>query len=163
MLYEVDGDILRTRAQVIVQGVSINDPMDRGLGLTLHNLFPAMHKDFHHWCHQQHPKPGEAWSWVCGERRIVCLITREGIDSHDHRLGKATLKNVNHALRALAKMSTKEHFTSMALPRLATGLGGLLWEDVWPLFENHLQPLDIPVYVYRNFVVGQQAKEPALG
>lgn len=163
MIYQVKGDILRTKAQVLAQTVSINDAMDRGLGLSLHNLFPAMHKDFHHWCHQQHPKPGEIWIWgKKGERQIACLITREGFDSHDHRPGKSSLVNVNHALRSLAKQAVKEHFTSIALPKLASGLGGLDWHEVFPLIERHLGELAIPVFVYVDFHPGQLAQEPGL-
>jgi O-acetyl-ADP-ribose deacetylase (regulator of RNase III) len=85
-----------------------------------------MHKDFHHWCHQHHPEPGDAWIWggVNGIR-IINLITQEGLDSHDHRLGKATLTTVNHALRALVKVIEHEKINSLALPKLATGIGGL--------------------------------------
>ena len=83
MLHEVTGDILHTGAQAIAHGVAANDPMNQGLALSLHERYPAMHKDFHHWCHQQGPKPGEAWMWGGPERvRVVNLITREGGRSH---------------------------------------------------------------------------------
>lgn len=163
MIYQVEGDILLSKAQALVQGVGINDPMDKGLALALHNQYPSMHKDFHHWCHQHNPKPGDAWLWGGpNEVRIVNLITQEGVDSHDYRLGKATVSNVNHALRALAKIISKEKFASIALPRLATGVGGLDWNEVWPLIENNLGGLNIPVYVYSVYHAGQQAKEPQL-
>lgn len=60
MIHEVEGDILLTKAQVIAHGVAANDPMKQGLALSLHECYPAMHKDFHHWCHQAHPEPGAA-------------------------------------------------------------------------------------------------------
>jgi O-acetyl-ADP-ribose deacetylase (regulator of RNase III) len=163
MIYQVEGDILLSKAQALAHGVCINDPMDKGLALALHNQYPAMHKDFHHWCHQHHPEPGDAWMWGgANEVRIVNLITQEGADSHDHRLGKATASHVNHALRALVKIIAKEKFTSIALPRLATGVGGLDWDEVWPLIERSLSGLDIPVYIYAVYHAGQLAKEPQI-
>ena len=54
-------------------------------------------------------------------------------------------------------MATKEKFTSIALPRLATG--GLDWSEVEPLIKKHLGDLDIPVYVYTVYHAGRQAKE----
>ena len=63
MLSEVAGDILLTGADAIAHGVAANDPMDQGLAMALHKNYPAMHKDFHHWCHVQHPKMGAAWAW----------------------------------------------------------------------------------------------------
>ncbi len=163
MIYQVEGDILLSKAHAIAHGVGINDPMNVGLALALHNAYPAMHKDFHHWCHQHHPEPGDAWLWGGADQvRIVNLITQEGIDSHDHRLGKATESNVNKALKALVKIIAKENLTSIALPKLATGVGGLDWTKVWPIIETNLGELDIPVYVYSVYHQGQQAKEPGL-
>ena len=63
MIHEVEGDILLTQADVIAHGVAASDPMKQGLALNLHERYPSMHKDFHHWCHQNNPKPGEAWVW----------------------------------------------------------------------------------------------------
>ena len=163
MIHQVEGDILLSKAQAIVHGVGVNDPMNVGLALALHNAYPAMHKDFHHWCHQHHPDPGEAWLWGgAGNVRIINLITQQGADSHDHRLGKATESNVNKSLRALVKIITKEKLSSVALPKLATGVGGLDWAKVWPLIENNLSGLDIPVYVYSVYHPGQQANEPGI-
>ena len=161
MIHQVEGDILLSNAQAIAHGVRVNDPMDKGLALALHNQYPGMHKDFHHWCHQNKPEPGDAWLWGGPNGvRIINLITQEGLDSHDHRLGKATLSNVNHALRALAKIIDKESISSLAIPKLATGIGGLDWDDVRPLLETHLGELDIPVYLYSTYHADQKAQEP---
>jgi O-acetyl-ADP-ribose deacetylase (regulator of RNase III) len=163
LLYEVSGDILLSKAQVLVHGVAANDPMSQGLALSLHENYPAMHKDFHSWCHQQHPRPGDAWVWGGAEGvRIVNLLTQEGGHDRGSRPGKATLKHVSDALRMLVKLSKKESFTSLAIPRLATGVGGLDWNDVKPILEEKLGQLDIPVYVYSEFHAGQQAIEPGL-
>ncbi|MEI7840596.1 MAG: macro domain-containing protein [Methylococcaceae bacterium] len=160
MIHLVEGDILLSNAHAIVQGVGINDSMDKGLALSLHNLYPAMHKDFHHWCHQNNPEAGEAWAWVSAEGKyVVNLITQEGADSHDHRHGKSTLVLVQHALKNLAKIAVKENLTSLALPRLATGVGELDWADVLPLIEKKLGDLNIPVYVYETYHADQAANE----
>lgn len=160
MIYEVEGDILLSKAHAIAHGVAANDPMKQGLALSLHEQYPSMHKDFHHWCHQSHPKTGEAWVWGGAEGvRIINLITQEGGYGAGNRPGKATEADVNHALRALKKIINKEKFTSLALPRLATGVGGLDWEKVKPLIQSQLGDLDIPVYVYVTFRAGQQAQE----
>ena len=159
MIHEVEGDILLTGAQAIAHGVAPNDPMNQGLALSLHERYPAMHKDFHHWCHQQHPKPGEAWLWGGPENvRLVNLITQEG--GYDgQKPGKASTANVNHALRALKKLVAAENLTSLALPKLATGVGGLDWKEVKPLIEAQLGELNIPVYLYTVYQAGVKANE----
>jgi O-acetyl-ADP-ribose deacetylase (regulator of RNase III) len=162
MIYQVSGDILLTSAQVLAHGVAPNDPMNQGLARSLHEKFPAMHKDFHHWCNQKHPRPGDAWLWGGpGGVRIVNLLTQEGGYGHGARPGKATLKHVSDTLRALAKMAESEAFTSIALPRVATGVGALDWDDILPVIEERLGHLAIPVYVYSDFHAGQKAQEPA--
>lgn len=70
----------------------------------------------------------------------------------------ATLQNVGHALKALAKLVEKEKLTSLAIPKLATGVGKLPWEDVKPLLEKHLGDLHIPIYVYSTYVKGQKVE-----
>jgi O-acetyl-ADP-ribose deacetylase (regulator of RNase III) len=60
----------------------------------------------------------------------------------------------------LAKLAETEAFTSIALPRLATGVGGLAWEDVLPVIEERLGGLSIPVFVYATYRPGQAAEEP---
>jgi O-acetyl-ADP-ribose deacetylase (regulator of RNase III) len=163
MLYQVSGDILLSKAQVVAHGVAANDPMKQGLALSLHEQYPSMHKDFHHWCKQNHPKTGAAWMWGGADNvRIVNLLTQEGGHEHGSRPGKASTKTVSDSLKSLAKMVSKEGFTSIALPRLATGVGGLDWADVEPLIESRLGEIGIPVYIYTDYVPGEQAAEPEL-
>ena len=160
MIHEVEGDILLSKAQVITHGVAPNDPMNQGLALALHERYPSMHKDFHHWCHQQHPKPGAAWLWGGAEGvRIISLLTQDGGYGAGSRPDKATLKNVNQSLRTLKKIVQKEKLQSLALPRLATGVGGLDWDQVKPLTQSQLGELGIPVYVYVVYHAGQEAEE----
>jgi O-acetyl-ADP-ribose deacetylase (regulator of RNase III) len=161
MIYEVEGDILLTGAQVIAHGVAANDPMKQGLALALHERYPAMHKDFHHWCHQARPQPGAAWIWASADgKRIVNLLTQEGGYGAGNHPGKATESNVNHALKELKKILQKEKCSSVALPRLATGVGELEWNKVAPLIQAQLGDLAIPVYVYVVYHAGQKANEP---
>ena len=162
MIHQVSGDILLTQAHAIAHGIASNDPMSRGLALSLHQQYPSMHKDFHHWCHVKHPKPGSAWIWggVNGAR-IISLITQEGGYGHGSHPGKATLKHLRDSLKELIKIIKSEKIKSIALPRLATGVGGLSWNDVFPIIEEVLDNINIPVYVYSEYHADKQAKEPA--
>lgn len=163
MIHFVSGDILLSRAQVLAHGVAPNDPMTQGLALAIRQKYPALHKDFHHWCSQQHPKPGSAWLWGApGGVRVVNLLTQDGGYGAGARPGRATLHHVRDSLRALAKMAAQEHFESLAVPRLATGVGALTWGDVLPIIEDRLGALDLPIYVYAEYRPGRIAHEPGL-
>ena len=160
MLKEVSGDILLSNAQVVAHGVAPADNFNQGLALSLREQYPAMAKDFRHYCQISHPKPGELWAWAGADgKRVVNLMVQEEAPSKQSRPGKATTHNVNVALRKLRSLIEEEGFESIALPRLATGVGGLDWDEVKPLIENHLGDLDVPVYVYATYQKGAQAAE----
>ena len=159
MITKVSGDILLSDAQAIAHGVAPHDHFNQGLALALRERFPAMAKDFRHYCHQQNPKPGHAWLWAGPERVIVNLMTQEPAPDNKAHPGKASTKNVSHALKELHKIAEKENLKSIALPKLATGVGGLDWQQVEPLIEQHLGDLKIPVIVYETFEKGKKATE----
>jgi len=159
MIHQVAGDILKTKAQGIAHGVAPNDHFNQGLAHELREAWPAMAKDFRHYAHQTHPKPGELWVWGgVGGVRIVNLMTQEGAHDSD-KPGAATLANVNHCLRRLRHELEKGEIRSLAMPKLATGVGGLDWEKVLPLIQSHLGDLPTPVFVYVKYQKGVQATE----
>ncbi len=160
MIRYVTGDLLLSEARAIAHGVAPNDPFNQGLAHTLREHLPAMYKDFRHYCQTRHPKPGELWVWAGPDMpRIVALFTQEPASWHGGHPGRATIGHVNHALKALAAECRREGWTSLALPRLATGVGGLDWQGVKPLIEQHLGALGIPVIVYETFRANHHAEE----
>lgn len=160
MIKYVSGDILKTKADALAHGVAPNDNFKQGLAFTLREQWPAMFEDFKHYCRSRHPKEGTVWSWRgVGGPAIVSLFTQEHPKSHTSNPGKAKSSYVNHALRDLKKDIVENGFKSLAITRVATGVGGLDWEDVKPLIEKALGGLDIPVYVYEDFEKGKEAQE----
>ena len=162
MIHEVSGDILLTTAQAIAHGVAPNDHFDQGLALALPEKWPMMSKDFRHYAHQCHPKPGEMWAWGGFGARVFNVMTQAGEHNEGAKPGKATAATVNHSLRRLRHELEKGDIKSIALPRLATGVGGLDWSEVLPLIRTNLGDLEIPVYVYTNYQKGVQANEPGV-
>lgn len=162
MIHEVSGDILLTKAQAIAHGIAPNDHFDQGLALALREKWPMMAKDFRHYANQCHPKSGEMWGWGGFNARVFCLMTQDGEHNHGKKPDKATTANVNHSLRRLQHELEKGEIKSIALPRLATGVGGLEWAEVLPLVQTHLGSLKIPVFVYTHYQPGVQAIEPGV-
>ncbi len=161
MIIKVHGDILLSDAQAIAHGVAPHDHFNQGLALALRERHPAMAKDFRHYCHQENPKPGHAWLWAGPERVIINLMTQEPAPDEKAHPGKATTHNVGHALKALRNILDNEDISSIALPKLATGVGGLEWTEVEPLIESHLGDLQIPVIIYETYEKDHKAPETA--
>ena len=161
MIQEVSGDILLSQAHAIAHGIAPNDDFRSGLALALREHSPALYKDFRHYCQTTHPAPGELWTWMGADGQyVVNLFTQEGAEGrHGGKPGRATLQYVRHALKALRQEIEREGFRSVALPRLATGVGGLEWDEVKPLLVEALGDLDLPVVVYTTFRKGEHAAE----
>lgn len=163
MIRYVSGDLLKSDARAIAHGVAPNDDFGQGLAHSLRERQPAMYKDFRHFCQTRHPKAGGLWTWAGAQGPcLVALFTQEAAFGHGARPGKATAANVGHALKALAAECRREGWPSLALPRLATGVGGMDWNEVKPLIEQHLGELPIPVLVYETFHAGVRADEKLL-
>lgn len=160
MLYQVSGDILLSRAQAIAHGVAPNDGHNQGLALALRENWPPMYKDFRHFCQTTHPKPGTVWAWAGADgRRVVSPFTQEAAYDHGAKAGRASAEHLNRALKTLRRWAETEGVTSLALPRLSTGVGGMDWETVRPLIEKHMGGLAVPVYVYATYRPGVPAVE----
>jgi len=162
VITKVQGDILMSDAMAIAHGVAPHDHFNQGLALALRERHPAMAKDFRHYCHVSNPKPGSAWLWAGPERVVINLMTQEPAPAEHAHPGKATSHNVNRALRELVRIVGEQDITSLALPRLATGVGGLEWSEVEPLIEAQLGQLSIPVIVYETYEPGKKGLEKSL-
>lgn len=165
MIHEISGDLLLSKADLIAHGVAPNDDFKNGIARALREACPAMYKDFRHYCKLQHPKPGSLWLWQgvdpAGRHlRFAALFTQEPASRGGGHGGRARTEYVNHALHELRKLVPKEQIRSVALPKLATGVGALEWEHVLPLIHAQLGGLGIPVYVYSDYKPGVAANEP---
>lgn len=168
MIQELTGDLLLSKADLLAHGVAPDDHFQQGLALALREAFPAMYKDFRHFCRQQSPKPGTVWLWQGVDRsgrhvRLAALFTQEPPAHDGGRPGRARTEHVNHALHALKQLVERESVQSLALPRLATGVGGLDWAHVEPLVRAQLGSLKIPVYVYTTYQKDTAAAETPPG
>ncbi len=163
MIHEVKGDILLSHAQVIAHAIAPHDRFERGLALSLREQWPALAKDYHHFCHAMQPKSGDTWVWSGAmSKHIINLLVNEAPKSKGEKPGRARAEHVDRALRELRYLLESELFASLALPRLATGAGGLDWHVVRPLIEYHLGELALPIYIYIHYEKGMQAIEPGL-
>ena len=162
MIKEVKGDIMLSEAAVLVHSVAPIDHFDSGLALSIRDQYPEMVKEFRHHCRVHHPSPGEIFNWIGKDgKQIVSLMAQEPPpSSHGHaNPGKATISHLDHSLKKLAKLIANDDIKSVALPKLATGVGGLKWEEVQASIIKYLGQVDVPVYLYTTYVKGVKASE----
>jgi O-acetyl-ADP-ribose deacetylase (regulator of RNase III) len=161
MIIKVEGDILLSKAEVVAHGIGAHDHFNQGLAHSLKEKWPALYKDFRHWCKVHNPDAGEVWSWAGPGVKVANLVTQAALEGHQEGClpGRATEHNINVALKNLRKEIGKNKYKSIAITKIGTGVGGLNWDHVEPLINKHLGDLDIPVYVYEKYVPNKEAKE----
>jgi hypothetical protein len=101
-----------------------------------------MFKDYQAACKRGEVRPGQPDLWRDGERLILNLPTK------DDWMEPSTIEFVEAGLKAIRTHWKEWGITSMALPALGCGLGGLEWTLVKPLIENFLGDLPIDIEVF---------------
>lgn len=129
------------QAQCLVNPVNTRGVMGAGLAKAFADRFPAILKQYQQVCRQKGLEPGGVW-WAelppsdSGPRWIAHMATKDDWRAPS-RLGwvEAGLVQLGAGIRARG-------LTSIAVPALGCGLGGLNWNDVRPLLERHLSGLE---------------------
>jgi O-acetyl-ADP-ribose deacetylase (regulator of RNase III) len=159
VIREVSGDILLTKAELIAHGVAPADEHTVGLAAGMRETFPGYFEAFRDYCKALHPMPGDGWTWGGAGKKIVCLFTQQQALTKGAKPGPASIEAVDHAMVNLKKAIKKTKAKSVALTKLATGAGGLSWEQVKPVILRHLEEIETPVILYSDYQRGVPAAE----
>lgn len=140
MITTKHGSIFDSTADVLVCPVNCVGVMGKGLALEFKRRFPSAANQYMRDCKETWPMPGDVW-WHCEDPAIATAATK-----NDWR-NTSQIEWIDRCLENVAVLLAPR-FTSIALPQLGCGCGGLDWADVWPLYEKHLGDLDIDVEVW---------------
>ncbi|WP_339648983.1 type II toxin-antitoxin system antitoxin DNA ADP-ribosyl glycohydrolase DarG [Halopseudomonas pelagia] len=141
------GDILREDADAIINTVNCVGVMGRGIALQFKKAFPDNFKAYATACKNHQVEPGRMFVFETGQltapRYIVNFPTKR------HWRGASRMEDIDAGLKALVETIQQYQITSIAVPPLGSGLGGLDWAEVKPRIESALKPLnDVHVIVY---------------
>lgn len=147
MIEITSGDILKDESEALVNTVNCVGIMGRGIALQFKDAFPDNFKAYAEACQRGEVQPGRMFVFDTGQltppRYIINFPTKR------HWRGKSRIEDIEAGLAALVKVIRERRIRSIAVPPLASGLGGLNWLDIKPRIEAALQPLtDVRVSVY---------------
>lgn len=131
------GDILAEDVEALVNSVNCVGVMGRGIALQFKNAFPENFRAYAAACKRKEVKPGHMFvfenSHISGPRYIVNFPTKR------HWKGKSRIEDIEAGLAALTLEIKNRNIRSIALPPLASGLGGLEWKEIRQRIEESLR------------------------
>lgn len=126
-----EGDIFTIDGvQNYAHGCNCAGAMGKGIALQFKEKFPQMYIEYKHLCEQKKFNPGDVFDYNYGNGHIYNLGTQQTWRT------KATMENTRKSLKTMLKLATSAHVSSIALPAIGAGLGGLKWEDVKTLIKE---------------------------
>ncbi len=128
------GNLLKADAEAIVNTVNCVGYMGRGIALQFKKAFPDNFKAYEHACRNKEVVPGKMFVYDTGNmwnpRYIINFPTKR------HWRGKSRLEDIESGLKALVEEIRVRNISSIAVPPLGCGLGGLNWNTVRSLIEK---------------------------
>lgn len=140
------GDLFASGAQTLVNTVNCVGVMGKGVAAEFKKRFPPMMEDYVGRCERGEVRLGEPYLYTdLTGTRIVNFPTK------DHWRSTSRLADIESGLRYLADHVAAWGITSLALPPLGCGNGGLAWSEVGPLIHRELHVLPVNVTVFAPY------------
>jgi putative DNA methylase len=143
MLRFTTGDMFETPADIRVNTVNCVGVMGAGVALAFRNRLPEMFVEYKRECELGHVRPGKLHIWknLSGDW-VINFPTKR------HWREKSRYEDIELGLVALKDYLAKQGNVRVTLPALGCGHGGLDWNRVAPMIEEHLQGLEAEIIVF---------------
>jgi O-acetyl-ADP-ribose deacetylase (regulator of RNase III) len=154
------GNLLESRCQTLVNTVNTVGVMGKGIAAAFKVRFPEMYADYRRRCEIQDPNDphkvrlGRPYLYAPSPQQMMLgadenpqpLIINFPTKEHWRRPSdfEAILEGLDYLSQHIAEWGV----TSIAVPPLGCGHGGLEWRSVGPELYSRLATLDIPVELY---------------
>ncbi|OHB64709.1 MAG: Appr-1-p processing protein, partial [Planctomycetes bacterium RBG_13_60_9] len=141
------GDILKAKADALVNTVNCAGVMGRGIALQFKKAFPEVFDVYESVCKRHELKPGMVLVHDLNRfeqpHYVINLPTKR------HWRGKSRPEDIESGLAALVAEIRRLGLTSVAVPPLGCGLGGLDWNEVQPRIQQAFRALpDVQVLLF---------------
>lgn len=146
MIYYLNGDILESKADALVNTVNLVGVMGKGIALQFKKQFPTNFKLYQTACKNRSIDIGKLFvtqeSTVFGEKIIINFPTKT-----DWRK-PAEYSFIELGLKDLVSVINRYKIKSIAIPPLGAGNGGLNWIRIKSMITNYLSDINADIYVY---------------
>ncbi|MPV50870.1 Appr-1-p processing protein [Pseudactinotalea sp. HY160] len=147
MITEAQGNLLTAPVEALVNTVNTMGVMGKGIALQFKKAFPEMFKAYAAAARRGEVKLGRMHVWptqtLDGPQYIINFPTK------GHWRAKSRVADIDSGLADLVKVVQERGITSIAVPPLGCGNGGLDWAEVEPRIRaafDQLPGVDVRVY-----------------
>jgi O-acetyl-ADP-ribose deacetylase (regulator of RNase III)/uncharacterized protein YwgA len=145
-IHVVTGDMFESDAQTLVNTVNAEGVMGKGIALQFKKRFPDMFEDYVRRCEAREVRLGQPY--IYKERLYPWIIN---FPTKKHWRSISHLEDIEAGLEYLRARYLEWGVTSLAVPPLGCGEGGLEWRVVGRILYERLGDFEIPVTLYAPF------------
>lgn len=147
MITSENGNLLHADAEALVNTVNTVGVMGKGIALQFKKAYPAMFTAYERACKNGDVQLGHMHVWETGAREGPQFVIN--FPTKGHWRAPSRLADIVAGLGDLVEVVQKYQITSIAIPPLGCGNGGLDWADVEPLIVGAFDDLaDVTVKLY---------------
>lgn len=156
----VTGDLLKSEAYALVNTVNCEGYMGKGIAYQFKLQYPEMNAEYVKKCKANEITPGKLFCYQIENKIIINFPTKKKWRE------KSKIEYIISGLDALVNVIQEYNISSIAIPPLGSGNGGLAWYEVKRIIVQKLTAISekIDIFVYepsRNYEV-VAAVEPQL-
>lgn len=140
------GDLFASGAETLVNTVNCVGVMGKGVALEFKRRYPQMARDYEERCARGEVRLGEPYLYTDMAGASIVNFPTKG-----HWRSTSRLVDVEQGLDHLVAHAEAWNITSIAVPPLGCGNGGLSWTEVGPLIYAKLHRLGATVKVYAPY------------
>lgn len=140
MIEVIQGDLFEAKADAYVNTVNTVGVMGKGIALQFKRKFPENFTAYARACKAGSVQIGKMFIFDRGSVSQPNFIVN--FPTKKHWRSRSKLEFINEGLLDLANQIERLSISSIAMPALGCNNGGLDWEDVQPLIQKALGPIE---------------------
>lgn len=140
---EREGDLFEASAQALAHGCNCAGAMGKGIAVEFRKRWPDMFSRYRERCASGKFTLGDLFVWTTEDRIIYNLGTQRTWKT------KASPEAIAQAIQRMVDHARQHDISSIAMPKIGAGLGGLDWPEVRTILDRVI-PDELDVIVYSS-------------
>ncbi|ASZ75032.1 phosphatase [Rhodococcus phage Trina] len=146
MIKHFEGDLFTSESEAIGHGVNTWGIMGGGIAVEFRKRYPDMYEHYNHVCKNTDDADlvGKAYIWYDESGKVIANLF-----SQDKPGPNARYSWTMQAIKKTLDELEAQGITSLAIPKIGSGIGGLKWADMYYYlvdeFNDH--PVDLHLYI----------------